>query len=177
MNRLDRAAVVTELVERLREAGSWSGETHLQKALFFVQELTDVPTGYDFILYRYGPYSSDLSKELVGMRADGLIELAQKQYPYGPSIQPAPGSEKLRDRLTEIVSRYEDDLARVVDAVGTKDASQLESLSTALFLRKRQHLEDVRSIADAVTAVKPHISTELAEAAAAEVLDLEVAFS
>ena len=34
MNQLERAAVVTELAKQLAEHGSWSGETHIQKAFF-----------------------------------------------------------------------------------------------------------------------------------------------
>lgn len=177
MNRLQRAAIVTELIERLREAGSWSGETHIQKATFFLQELAEVPTDYEFILYRYGPYSRELTQELVGMRADGLIDLEQQPYPYGPSLQSSESSEQLRERFSKTLHQYQDHVERVVDALGTKDASQLERLSTALFFRKRRHLEDVKSIAEAVVTVKPHVSIESAEAAAAEVIALEGAIA
>jgi hypothetical protein len=30
MNRLQRAALLTELADKLRQQGSWCGETHLQ---------------------------------------------------------------------------------------------------------------------------------------------------
>jgi len=35
MNTLQRAALLTELADKLRQQGSWCGETHLQKATYF----------------------------------------------------------------------------------------------------------------------------------------------
>ena len=74
MERLQKAAILTELAARLRREGSWCGHTHMQKATYFLQDLLGVPTGYEFILYKHGPYSFDLSEELAGLRADYLIE-------------------------------------------------------------------------------------------------------
>ena len=39
MNRIQRAAILTGLVNALRERGSWCGETHIQKAVFFSKNL------------------------------------------------------------------------------------------------------------------------------------------
>jgi uncharacterized protein YwgA len=60
MDRLRRAAILTRLIEQLRNGGSWCGETHVQKATFFLQELLNVPLSLDFILYKHGPFSFDL---------------------------------------------------------------------------------------------------------------------
>ena len=60
MERLQRAAILTELMDRLRADGSWCGETHVQKATYFLQEVLGVQTGFEYILYKHGPYSFDL---------------------------------------------------------------------------------------------------------------------
>jgi len=70
MDRLRRAALLTQLIERLRRRGSWCGETHVQKATLFLQDLTRIPMGFDFILYKHGPFSFDLRDELTSLRAD-----------------------------------------------------------------------------------------------------------
>ena len=85
MERLKRSALVIALIEQLRNKGSWCGETHIQKTIYFLQELLRVPLGFEFILYKHGPYSFDLSDELTAMRADELVEL-KLQQPYGPSV-------------------------------------------------------------------------------------------
>ena len=38
--------------------------------------MCEVPTGFEFILYMYGPFSFDLSDELTSIRADGLLKIA-----------------------------------------------------------------------------------------------------
>ena len=64
MTRLQRVAVLTKLTEKLHESGSWCGETHLQKAAYFLQELFNVLLVYEFILYKHGPFSFALRDEL-----------------------------------------------------------------------------------------------------------------
>jgi uncharacterized protein YwgA len=69
MDRLWRASLLLTMNEELRRAGSWAGETHMQKAIFFLQELIKVPLGFEFLLYKHGPFSFDLRDELTFMRA------------------------------------------------------------------------------------------------------------
>jgi len=73
MNRLKRDVVILSLIENLKKKGSWCGETHIQKATYFLQELFDFPLGFEFILYKHGPFSFDLSDKLTAMRADMLL--------------------------------------------------------------------------------------------------------
>ena len=96
MKRLQRAAVLVDLADRLREKGSWCGETHLQKATFFFQQLFEPDLGFNFVLYRYGPFSSELREELSSMRADGLLRLKAQPYPYGPTLEPTDAGEALK---------------------------------------------------------------------------------
>ena len=65
LGKIDRWAVVAQLVKVIRMNQGWAGETHIQKTLFFLQELLQVPTGYDFVLYKHGPYDFDLHDDLV----------------------------------------------------------------------------------------------------------------
>ena len=50
MNRLTQEAIIVGLVRRLRERGSRSGETHVQKATYMQHELWSVPFDFDFSL-------------------------------------------------------------------------------------------------------------------------------
>lgn len=95
MDRMRKAGLLTRLIEELHNNGSWCGETHVQKATFFAQELTKIPLGFDFILYKHGPFSFDLRDELTALRADGLLKL-ETQWPYGPRISPTQQSEYIK---------------------------------------------------------------------------------
>ena len=93
MNRLQRAAVLLTMLDALKQRGSWCGETHLQKSVYFLQELFGVPLGFTFVLYRHGPYSFDLSDEITALRADLLLDV-QPAQPYGPSLVPGENAAR-----------------------------------------------------------------------------------
>jgi hypothetical protein len=41
-----RCALIVDLIKRLRERGSWCGETHIQKAMFILQDIARANFGY-----------------------------------------------------------------------------------------------------------------------------------
>lgn len=51
MKRLQRDAVILSLIENLRSKGSWCGETHIQKATYFIQELLRVPLEFGSVTF------------------------------------------------------------------------------------------------------------------------------
>jgi hypothetical protein len=87
MNRLAQEAVIVGLAKRLADTGSWTGETHLQKAAYLLSELRGVDFDFDFILYKHGPFSFELRDELAGMQAEGPLQL----FPQPPLWPPAAG--------------------------------------------------------------------------------------
>src|ERR1035437_1902213 len=97
MKRLERAAIILQLTEDLRNHGSWCGETHIQKATYLLQELTGVPLAYSFILYKHGPFSFDLRDQITEMRADEILVLESQPAPYGPSIVAGPNGMLLKE--------------------------------------------------------------------------------
>src|ERR1044071_9771598 len=97
MEHLQRASLLVALNEQLRKAGSWAGETHMQKATYFLQEIMGVPLAFDFILYKHGPFSFELRDELTAMRAHGFVRL-EPQYPFGPTLMTAEKSELQKDK-------------------------------------------------------------------------------
>jgi hypothetical protein len=57
------------------------------KLAYFSLDVLGVPLGFEFILYKHGPFSFDLSDEITAMRADALLQYQPRQ-PYGPSLFP-----------------------------------------------------------------------------------------
>ena len=158
MNKLQRAAIVTELVSKLSERGSWCGETHIQKSLYFLQELTSVPISFDFILYKHGPYSFDAKDVLTDLRADGLLSLEPRPYPYGPSYAVSENFERYRKLFPKTLSKFQKDIVFVARALGDKGVMELEQLSSALFATKMLGKgASARDRADQIRKWKPHI--------------------
>lgn len=169
MDRLKRAALITRLLENLHEKGSWCGETHAQKAVFFAQELTKIPLEFEFILYKHGPFSFDLRDELTSLRADGLIRLVPR-LPYGPTIMPTELAKKLQNNYRRTLGLYEDKIAYVAGKLGAKGVADLERLATALYITEPEGVgEPPEKRAAKLSGIKPHISNDQALEAIREV--------
>jgi uncharacterized protein YwgA len=169
MERLQKAAILTELADRLRREGSWCGHTHMQKATYFLQDLLGVPTGFDFILYKHGPYSFDLSEELTALRADYLIEFDHRAPDYGPGLVPTQTSVELRGRYPVTLAKYAREIEFIARIFGSKGVAELERLATALYVTRElvgAFGPDTR--VDRLRQLKPHVSPADALAAVQE---------
>jgi len=157
MNRLKQDALLSELADQLNRLGSWCGETHMQKATYFLQGLRKVPLGFDFILYKHGPFSFDLRDELTSMRADGFLEL-HAQGQYGPSLVPTRRSTELRQDYPKTLKKYEADIEFVCDALGNQNVAELEKLATALYVYFQRESSSQKVRAKILHDLKSHIS-------------------
>jgi len=160
MKRLQKVVLLTVLAEKLLKKRDWCGETHLQKATYFLQELLYVPTEFNFIMYKHGPFSFDLRDELTAMRADGLLELEPNPPPYGPSLVPTKRCQKLKQLFHETLDQYEKKLEFVAEKLGDKKVIQLEQLATALYVTLEQPDKGLMERAGRVHELKPHVSVE-----------------
>jgi len=172
MNRLNRAALLTRLAGELRSAGSWCGETHIQKAVYLLQALLGIPTEFPFVLYKHGPYSFDLAEELTGLRGDQLLTLEVETPPYGPRYARTALSDRLEEQCKQTVARFHDDLRYVAHVIGGRTVAQLERLATALYVTKQTNLGHdgtVPSRAECIHRLKPHVSVVAATEAVEEI--------
>jgi uncharacterized protein YwgA len=167
MDSLQRASLVLALNEKLRHDGSWAGETHMQKATYFLQHLMNVPLGFEFVLYKHGPFSFDLRDELTAMRAQGFLRL-EPQDPYGPRLVSGDKSQLLQKSFRESVDQYSLAIQFVSEKLASKNVSGLERVATALYVTL-DNVTDTDGRASRIVQLKPHISLDDARAAVAEV--------
>src|SRR5271155_5362085 len=171
MDRFKKAALLSALADDLRKKGSWCGETHLQKATYFLQTLQKVPVGFDFILYKHGPFSFELRDELTAMRADGFLELRLKP-PYGPSLVTTEIGQELRAEHPRTLDKHRRAIRFVAEQLATRNVSELERLATALFVTLDGAPRSAEERAEEIKDLKPHIDLESAEAAVGEVEEM-----
>lgn len=170
MSRVKRGALLTRLIDKMEENGSWCGETHIQKAVYVAQEIVDLPTGYEFILYKHGPFSFDLRDELTALRADKVVEL-EPRWHYGPGIVNTQGASGIQKLYPKTLGKYADKIEFVSKAIGAKDVAELEKLTTALYVRKKERGTRLsgEEAAREIIKLKPHISNREAISAVNEV--------
>ncbi|HHY37492.1 MAG TPA: hypothetical protein GX507_00940 [Clostridia bacterium] len=176
MERLTRTGVILSLIEEMGRAGSWCGETHVQKCSYFLQAMLGVPMGFHFILYKHGPFSFELRDELTAMRADGLLSIQIKRASYGPSLTLGRNAHVVRRISDNVIRNYTGQIEFVARWLSTKGVAELERLGTALFVTveeanlpieaktnrtiggKANRTIEVR--ADRINQLKPHVSID-----------------
>lgn len=164
MTNAEKSAVLGEVIEELLKRGSWCGETHVQKAAYFAQELLGVPLGFDFVMYKHGPFSFDLRDMLTAMRANNLLRLQFQGDSYGPSLLPTESLKSLKANVEDQLAEYRERVQFVADEFDTKGVKELEKLSTAYYVSAKCGPERPRSErAKKLHELKPHVSLSEAE--------------
>lgn len=164
MERLEKAAIILSLVEQLRENDNWCGETHLQKTIYFLQKMFDVPLEFDFIFYKHGPYSFELSDELSLLRADGILKLIPQLYPYGPSFCPAESSVKIKKKFASTITDYCKSIEDTAKKLSKFKVVDLERYATALYVIKEENVGSDKR-AKRITELNSHIPEDKASEA------------
>ena len=164
---LQYQSMIADLITKLHAKGSWCGETHVQKTAYMAQELYHADLGFDFVLYRHGPYSFDLHDAIGSMRAYKFLDMEIRPAPYGPSLVLTERGEQLRDHFREFSDRFAKQINWAVTHFGNKTVSQLERLTTAHFVTHENGMQgkSVHDRAQRVHELKSHISVNEAMAA------------
>jgi hypothetical protein len=160
-----RYALILDIIKKLRAKGSWCGETHIQKAVFILQQMAKSKIGYKFVLYKHGPYSFDLRDELTAMKASNIVEFTFPQGGYGPSIKFTRFGERIYDVNKDEIAKYSKISDFVANWFGSKDVRYLERVSTAFYISIKHYREPIINRAQRLTMLKPHVELSEAEEA------------
>jgi uncharacterized protein YwgA len=160
-----RCALLVDLVKQLRERGSWCGETHIQKAMFILQDIAKGNLGYKFVIYKHGPYSFDLNSELTEMRAAGILEISFPRDGCGPSIQVTKFGERVYDVNKENVEKFDTIAKFLAEWFSTNDVRYLERIATAYFVTAKNPRDPAIERARKLNSLKPHVDMQAAEQA------------
>jgi hypothetical protein len=161
MNYQQKAALLTELIDRLRANGNVCEHRHVQMAAYFLQDLFDLPTGYEYLLYKNSPFSFDLEEDLTALRAHYLIEFDFRSLGYGAGLEPTQTSAELRARHPATLGRYARQIDFVARTFGPMDLAHLVRLATAFYVTRElgEAADDVRR-ANRLKELKPFLSTD-----------------
>lgn len=156
---LQKLTVLYQLIESLRAKDNWCGETHVQKAGFFLEQLSDNVLGYEYVLYKHGPFSFGVSEDLASMKSLRFIDEVIAHPNYGPRLKNNPEAGKM---LKESFGGRCRQLAGALDFVVSKlcgyGVVTLERVATALYFTKQERVEDLNERAQRIHRIKPHIS-------------------
>jgi hypothetical protein len=156
--RSSQDAVVICMVDMLRDQQSWSGQTHLQKAIFFAQAMLRLPLGFDYVLYKYGPFSRALESSIHRLERDTALTFLPQEPPFGPRLVTSEGAELIRENEPGVIAAYDEHLGFVAAAIGRKSIKELERLASALWFMVDQPRASPADVSALVHARKPHVS-------------------
>jgi len=174
MTESQKLGLLSSIVRKLNQADSWTGRMHIQKFVYFAQELLGLPLKYDFILYQRGPYSFDLDTEIRSLRSIGAVEITLRPAPYGPTYS-STGLGEIISRLSAVDRGTDDKLTELAKVLGPKPAKDLELLATALYVIRERAQSD-QGVVGRVLSLKPQFSKDEAEKALREVRELQARF-
>jgi len=158
----DQIDARTTLIAYLAEhtPAKWIGRTALMKYCYFLQALRDVPLGYNFSLYSYGPFDSTVLSDLGEAEALGIIEETPMPSGYGYKIKNALSDVDLQALAGQFLDEHRVDVDWVIQEFGSASTSDLELDSTIIYVDRevmeigtRLSIEDLTS---RVREVKPH---------------------
>jgi hypothetical protein len=156
----DQYALVVELAARMK--GRPFGRTALQKLTYLLQELHGVDVGYEFPLYTYGPYSSELSSDLDTLAAMQGVRVDLDARQGGYLISPGERQESVRGSGADFIHSHNEAINRVVGEFGGMSAKELELRATLVFAerdaRRRGGMMEEAELIGVVHEIKPHFT-------------------
>ena len=167
LSDVQRSAVIASLVKEYRERNLFCGETHVQKSVYLMQYLLGVPLGFEFLLYKYGPFSFELQTHIASMRADDMLIV--RPLEYAATFEPGDQLSYLEKHLPKTIDTFRPAIDFAVKNLGPRGVKQLEPIATALFFTVNEDDRSVEGRARRIREVKPHISDEEARSAVQQI--------
>jgi hypothetical protein len=163
----DRYALIAELSRRSDSLG----RTALQKKVYLLQELFDVNLGYDFTLYTYGPFTSEIISDLDAAEAMGAVRVSSVVTGFGGyEIKPGPDCQRILSKASLFLSKNQDKLDQLFSDFGRYTAKELELRATIIYVDRDLTKLDrpVDELVETVHEIKPGFTLEQIESAIAE---------
>lgn len=159
-------ALILAVVEGLRQQGSWTGKTHVQKALFLLDASGVLEVPFPFVLYKHGPYSFDAEDELEQMKSYAALD-CQTVEGYGVVLSPGANAALIK-RVAPLPVAVQEAVDFICRSVGRKKVAELEPLATAAWIRRQEKLVEPEAVVRRLRELKPHVGQREAEEADGE---------
>jgi len=142
-------------------------KTAVVKILFILQEVYQIPLGYDYRIYTYGPYSDDVVYDIEQLKYKNFISMELETFGTGN----VGHKLKLLERANQFIaannkfpSDYEAAITETISLFGNKNVMELELSTTIIYVYsnsiKNNWQYDKNAIVEDVHDIKPHFSTE-----------------
>lgn len=135
------------------------GKTKLMKIVYMLQQVKNLNLGYDFDIYTYGPYSSEVLESVDELINEGLVLSNIFQYSNYVGYKLSLTDEGTR-ALSDINDNENSAILDILSFAEVKTARELELCSTIVFIynfysRCKQKGDQI-AVKNKVHEIKPH---------------------
>ena len=172
-----RRLLPLELSRRLEGVSPQFGKTVFMKLAYLLQELYQVPLGYRFTLYTYGPYSPEVLADLEFAELRREVKVDYLGKTGGFSITPGEDAKGVGERRNEAIDKHGEALDKLVEYFGKFNARDLELRTTSVFLWKSlrpTNPSHIDSLIQTVRNLKPHFDESTIRSAIDGLISCEV---
>jgi uncharacterized protein YwgA len=155
--------MISLISDKMKEYSHTLGKTAVMKLLFILQETLNVPLGYSFSLYTYGPYCSDVLSDLDFAESVKGVTITRLRYPNGNigyEVLPGEDNRVVQETASQFVTEYKEEVEIAIKVFGAKSARDLELYSTIIYMfnnfEENKWSDDDNEIIESVLQVKPH---------------------
>jgi hypothetical protein len=142
------------------------GRTAIMKIAYFLQTVQCVPLGYNFWLYTYGRFDSDVLSDLWQLESLGAVKSHMVTFVsgsgYGYEFTPGPEQAAVRELAGDKHVTYREAMRWALQELAPRTEADLELISTIVFadreaVRERQQMS-FAELCRQVKAVKPRFA-------------------
>lgn len=142
------------------------GKTKLQKLIYFLKAVKNLPLEYSYRFYTYGPYCDELAGDLSYLSAIGALEISFDTNRFGYAVREGKHADMFRNKAEWFFKKHQQDIDDVVQKFMGKNAREMELLSTILYLtyNEQQCRENRDSLLERAKDLKPQFAPAEIEA-------------
>jgi uncharacterized protein YwgA len=166
MNETNKARLALLPVLAEHAPNGHIGRTALMKYMYFLQTVRGMPLGYNFSMYSYGPFDSDVLADLSSAEMLNIVDVAPVEFAggYGYRITPGPKADLAKRSASQFLMDHGKDLDWLLSVFGRLNSAELELTSTIVyvdreFAKMKQHVS-ISDVAARVNEVKPRFTRE-----------------
>ena len=166
-------ALIADLAKRMEEYPHQFGKTALQKLIFLLQELYEVKCGYEFRLYNYGPFSSQLLQDLDLVDVIEGVNVHSVSWGMGGyMITKGSKNDAVISMASDFIEANKDRIKTLTENFGNFTAKELELRSTIVYTSryysKLENELDKSELIEMVNSIKPNFSEDVVRSAVIE---------
>jgi uncharacterized protein YwgA len=115
--------------------GKGPGRTQLQKLCYF-SKAKGIPFTFEFVLYRFGPFSQEIYNSTDSLILDGVLLDQRREATWSHQYIPGDLMEEFISQNWETIVNHKADLDLVVESLEGLDPQSLELISTIHYARR-----------------------------------------